>query len=233
MQSDKLHDADIRLILKRFLSDPNFKRRIRYYYDLFLAGFRMCADFDLHAVRISRPLLSGMMRAMMLATHALVGAAAAEMVPSHPVLAFCAGFISHFAIDALPHWDYGRVLRSLRKNVDEPIQSDMVIGKDFILDLAILGFDSLFGVVLSLVIFSVWLFHVSPLVVLLGACGGLLPDTFHFIYYKTHARVLAPIQRFHVKIQRSLPPHISPALGILWEASLVAIIIGVELLLRR
>jgi hypothetical protein len=43
---------------------------------------------------------------MILSTHAIVGGAIAGLFPSHPVLVAAAAFASHFAIDAIPHWDY-------------------------------------------------------------------------------------------------------------------------------
>ena len=43
---------------------------------------------------------------MILSTHAIVGGAIASLFPSHPALVAVAGFASHFAIDAIPHWDY-------------------------------------------------------------------------------------------------------------------------------
>jgi hypothetical protein len=43
---------------------------------------------------------------MILSTHAIVGGALASLFPSHPVVIIAAGFASHFAIDAIPHWDY-------------------------------------------------------------------------------------------------------------------------------
>jgi hypothetical protein len=43
---------------------------------------------------------------MILSTHAVVGGAIASLFPSHPVLVAVAAFASHFAIDAIPHWDY-------------------------------------------------------------------------------------------------------------------------------
>jgi hypothetical protein len=39
---------------------------------------------------------------MILTTHAVVGAALASFVPSHPVTAFAMGFASHFVLDAIP-----------------------------------------------------------------------------------------------------------------------------------
>jgi len=43
---------------------------------------------------------------MILSTHAVVGGAIASFIPLHPLLVAVAGFASHFAIDAIPHWDY-------------------------------------------------------------------------------------------------------------------------------
>jgi hypothetical protein len=42
---------------------------------------------------------------MILSTHAIVGAAIASFLPSHPTIAFVLGFGSHFVLDAIPHWD--------------------------------------------------------------------------------------------------------------------------------
>jgi len=43
---------------------------------------------------------------MILTTHAIVGAALASFLSSHPAAAFVAGFASHFVLDAIPHVDY-------------------------------------------------------------------------------------------------------------------------------
>jgi len=39
---------------------------------------------------------------MILSTHAIVGAAIASFLPSHPTTAFVLGFASHFVLDAIP-----------------------------------------------------------------------------------------------------------------------------------
>jgi hypothetical protein len=39
---------------------------------------------------------------MILSTHAIVGAAIASFLPSHPTAAFVLGFASHFVLDAIP-----------------------------------------------------------------------------------------------------------------------------------
>ena len=88
---------------------------------------------------------------MTLTTHALVGAAAASLFPEHPYLAFAAGFASHFAIDALPHWDYADYLRSMEWDPAQHLHTDMRLGKDFLRDLALIGADALLGFVLTFV----------------------------------------------------------------------------------
>jgi hypothetical protein len=53
---------------------------------------------------------------MILSTHAVVGAALASFVPSHPFAAFMIGFASHFALDTIRrpfHWrSYQAVIRA-------------------------------------------------------------------------------------------------------------------------
>lgn len=140
---------------------------------------------------------------MTLTTHALVGAAAASFFPAHPYTAFAAGFVSHFAIDALPHWDY--TLRSSRKNIVQPLESDIVIGKDFLYDLASMAFDALLGFVLTFDI--AWILHVPLWLAFIGAGAGLYPDLLSFAYFKAkqYASYLAwayvPVQRFHIFVQ--------------------------------
>lgn len=141
---------------------------------------------------------------MTLTTHALVGAAAASFFPEHPYLAFAAGFASHFAIDALPHWDYGEYLRSMQWNPTQRLHTDMRLGKDFMRDLAVIGADALLGFVLTFV--AAWLLKVSPEIALVGAGAGLYPDLLQFVYYKIRTTpfepILAYLQRFHQWLQK-------------------------------
>jgi hypothetical protein len=64
---------------------------------------------------------------MILSTHAVVGVALASFVPSHPFAAFVIGFASHFALDAIPHWDYPIKSRSANLRT-EPQQPDSGTG---------------------------------------------------------------------------------------------------------
>src|SRR3990167_10759510 len=141
---------------------------------------------------------------MTLTTHALVGAAAASLFPEHPYLAFAAGFASHFAIDALPHWDYGEYLRSFSEKPGEPLSADMRMGKDFHRDLAIIGADALLGFVLTFV--AAWILKISPEIALVGAGASIYPDLLQFVYYKIRKTTLEPmlhdLQTFHVWLQK-------------------------------
>lgn len=140
---------------------------------------------------------------MTLTTHALVGAAAASLFPAHPYLAFAAGFASHLAIDALPHYDYGEYLRSFRKDPQRQLETDMVWGRWFARDLSIIAADALLGFVLTFV--AAQLLGIPAELALVGAGAGIYPDLLQFVYYKTRLTwfepVLRPLQRLHVWLQ--------------------------------
>lgn len=162
---------------------------------------------------------------MTLTTHALVGAAAASMFPQQPLVAFAAGFASHFAIDALPHWDY-KIL-SINKETNHTLEADMQIGKYFLLDLVRIGSDAFLGLLVSVAVFSLWIFQVPMFIVLLGACAGIVPDPLQFLYFKSRLKILEPLQRFHIWIQEGKSIYPPALLGIAYQAALVLVIIVV------
>lgn len=132
---------------------------------------------------------------MILSTHMVIGAAAASFFPRNPETGFLAAFASHFLADAIPHWHYQ--LASLvrgkenRLNADRIVNTDMIIGKAFIFDMAKIGLDCMIGFTLGLLIFGpVPAFFV-------GIVGGVLPDFLHFIYWKVRREPLTSLQRFH------------------------------------
>ena len=94
---------------------------------------------------------------MILTTHAIVGGAIASLVPSHPLLAVIAGFASHFAIDATPHWDYPLRSIAIGKGADN---RRLRLSRTVLLDLAIIALDACAGLALTLWLFatpaSIW-----------------------------------------------------------------------------
>jgi len=78
---------------------------------------------------------------MVLATHAITGGAVATLTPGNPALGFLLGLLSHFLLDSIPHWDYR--LASKKEDEDNPLETSMDMGKDFIRDLFVMGIDLL------------------------------------------------------------------------------------------
>jgi hypothetical protein len=127
---------------------------------------------------------------MILSTHAIVGGAIASLLPSHPELAFVAGIASHFAIDAIPHWDYP--LRAI--SVKPVTGSAMVLNWSLFRDLGLIALDACAGLGMAL-----WLYG-SPTAgtaVLLGALGAMLPDPLQLAHKLYPREPLRSLQRFH------------------------------------
>lgn len=145
---------------------------------------------------------------MTLTTHGVVGAAAAVattqilgMTPVSVTLGVVLGFASHFALDALPHWDEGgALLRSVRGDASNPLDKSVSLGGAVVRDILIVGLDALIGLALSALVFALWL-HAPLYIVLLGAVAGQAPDGLQFIYFVTHLRVMRPLQKFHHRLQ--------------------------------
>ena len=127
---------------------------------------------------------------MILSTHALVGAAIASFVPSHPAAAFVLGFASHFALDAIPHWDYPIRSASVNPKICAPMKFDRALFHDVVT----IGSDGFFGLVIALFLFA------SPAtqwVALLGALGAMLPDALQFLHARLPHEPLRTLQRLH------------------------------------
>src|SRR3954447_12514318 len=128
---------------------------------------------------------------MILSTHAVVGGAIASLFPSHPVLVAVAAFASHFAIDAIPHWDY-----PLRGITQKPGANNRRLLADprLLLDLALIGFDACAGLSIA-----IWLFATPATieVIVLGALAGMTPDPLRVVHRVFPKQPLTTLQRFH------------------------------------
>ena len=127
---------------------------------------------------------------MILSTHALVGAALANMFPSHPGVAFAVGFASHFALDAIPHADYPIRSASIDPKIGAPLRFDRALLQDTIT----IGADGLLGLVFALLLFGS---AGNQWVILLGAFGAMLPDAFQFLHARFPHEPLKTLQRLH------------------------------------
>jgi hypothetical protein len=151
---------------------------------------------------------------MILSTHALVGAAIATFVPSHPAAAFALGFASHFALDAIPHWDYPIRSASVDPKINAPLRFDRALFQDALT----IGADGLVGIMLALFLFAS---AQTQSVVLLGALGAILPDPLQFLHARWPHEPLRTLQRLHkwAHTQRQIKDRV--CLGIVSQLSLV------------
>jgi hypothetical protein len=128
---------------------------------------------------------------MVLSTHAIFGGAIASLFPSEPILTVVAAFASHFAIDAIPHWDYPLRSISVGKGADN---RRLKLTRTVMIDLVCIGVDACAGLALA-----IWLFATpaSGWVVSLGAIAAMLPDPLQFLYSIHPREPLVSLQRFH------------------------------------
>ena len=168
---------------------------------------------------------------MTLSTHAVVGATSAALFPSHPITAFIAGFLSHFILDAIPHWDY-KIL-SAYANPDMALSKKSAMAdKYFMLDLLRTGSDAFIG--LS-VVFLIWYpaFSAEWRILLLGAIGGMFPDFLQFVYARFPHQPMTAIQRFHNFIHADYRLDDKPVLGIFLQiVTMICVVILVKYLIK-
>jgi hypothetical protein len=149
---------------------------------------------------------------MTLAAHAIVGASIASLMPSHPVLGFVAGFTSHFLLDAIPHWDYS--LRSKKEDKNNPMNNDIVLGRNFIFDLFKMSADAFFGLIVALFLFgSLSNFHLIW-ASFWGAIGAMFPDALQFVSIKWRHEPMIGLRRFHLWVHSKVDLGNRPVLGI-------------------
>lgn len=167
---------------------------------------------------------------MVLTTHAIVGATISRIFFTNSLFAFCAGFASHFVLDALPHWDY--ILYSKKKSENNPLDLDMVIGRSFLRDLFNIGLDFFIGIVASLFIFNFFFKTESVILTLFGAIGGIFPDILQFFYMKIRREPLVSLQKFHHFVHTSNKIRLKFILGSILQVAIILFFIGIYFLYK-
>ncbi len=142
---------------------------------------------------------------MILGPHALAGAATAIIFRKYPIIAVIAAFLSHFLLDAIPHWHYK--LKSVKKCDSRFGLSDataaaakecFVFDKRFLSDLGKTGLDFSIGLLVSLLITEIlfpWYFWL----VFAGAGAAVLPDALQPLC-QLFPKTFSWFQRFHKAI---------------------------------
>ncbi len=151
---------------------------------------------------------------MTLASHAVAGAATALILRGQPELGAAGAFLSHFLLDAIPHWHYQIAIRKGGAWREKRLAWDADVRDTF----ARTGADSLTGAGIALVL----AFLVSPenwFLALLGAGLGVLPDLLQFLKYLTRSRRFIPFERLHqfchTKLRLDNRPILGPAIEVL------------------
>jgi hypothetical protein len=160
---------------------------------------------------------------MILSTHAIVGGALASLFPSHPVVAFAAGFASHFVIDAIPHWDYPLQAISVAPGHRNKLKFD----RPLLQDLVLIGFDGFAGLVLAVGLFAT---SATVLTIVVGALAAMLPDPLRFVHSLFPREPLKSLQRFHRWIHTKR--RLEWPLGVSSQIVFVATVIGLVPALR-
>lgn len=156
---------------------------------------------------------------MTLGTHAAVGMAIASLTPGHPGLAFSVGFLSHFILDSIPHWEY-KIL-SLQQEGNK-LSVDMIFGRKFIIDLLRIGADALIGILIGLIIFDSDRAQGGTL--LIGAFGAIVPDFLQFVYFKFKKKPLEYLQRFHIFIHTDNELKVKAYIGIAYQFAIFLVV---------
>lgn len=146
---------------------------------------------------------------MLSTPHLLVGAAIIVAIPN-PAISLPLAFISHFALDSIPHWD---------GSPKAPFNKKTTLG--IILDYA-------FGIT---IVFWLSFGLANHLLILLGAFLATLPDFIlgtyrHFVSLFSKYSFLRVPNEFHMTIQRNVS--FWPGLAISATTSLISILILVS-----
>ena len=160
---------------------------------------------------------------MILTTHAIVGGALASLFPTHPIVAVAAGFASHFAIDAIPHWDYPLQAISVAQGHRNRLKWE----RPMLQDAALIALDACIGLALAVGLFSV---HAPVVVIMLGAIAGMLPDPLQFVHSLHPHEPLATLQRFHWWIHSK--SKLDWPIGVSSQIIFVALVVGAASALR-
>lgn len=158
---------------------------------------------------------------MVLATHLVTGGILGRAL-ANPWTALFFGLLSHFLLDAIPHWDYR--LGSRRANKNDKLDVDMAINRDFGIDLAKIGIDLTVGVVVLFLTGKLFAWPVSATIIW-GAIGGVLPDFLQFVYFKLRWPALRQLQRFHIWVHAERKLDDWPVLGPLLQVILALAVI--------
>lgn len=133
---------------------------------------------------------------MILATHAIAGAALGKW-SGNPWLGFGLGWLSHYVLDMIPHWQYDVKSYKDKDAAGKP-KKEGEWAIDFRRALVLTGIDFAAGLAVSILVFQGPEGFLAPsFPILAGAIGGILPDALQAVYLKTKREPFASLQKVH------------------------------------
>lgn len=166
---------------------------------------------------------------MILATHAIVGAALATLLPREPWTPYAAvvlGFASHFVIDAIPHWDYPIRSAAVKPNSTAALR----LNRDLLIDLSKVAGDAVIGLALALALFGS---AATAWTVAIAAVAAMAPDPLQFLHSRFPREPLNSLQRFHVWIHTNQRMKDQVALGVTTQLLFVCIVVAATVAIHR
>jgi len=156
---------------------------------------------------------------MILASHAIIGAALGRISPS-PILSLFLGLLSHYTADAIPHWEYN--VPSLSGANTLPHNKEKKKSR-FTLDTSLAILDLILGILLAFALFKNDIGESGRfLSIAAGIAGGVLPDGFQFLYLFFKREPLTTHQKFHDAIHAKKKLNNRPIFGIFLQAIIAA-----------
>ena len=154
---------------------------------------------------------------MILASHAIIGAAVGRLFPSSPLYGFLAGLLSHYAMDAIPHLEY--MLQSVFK------RKESGVGRVKAREIIYAGVDLAIGILFAFAVFPKGLESPEILPLYLGILGGILPDALQLFHLFYKGEPLRTHQKFHNAVHARRHFRDQPLTGIPLQIAIVALFI--------
>lgn len=147
---------------------------------------------------------------MILIGHAIIGAALAVPL-KNPYLAFFVALVSHFALDAIPHYEY-----SFEYLIEKRGKRRLWV------DLTKIILDGILAVTSALLIFSPTDFA-GFTVTFAAIVGGLLPDFMQGVYVIWPVKPVAAFYNFHYAVHSKYDFEDHPVIGIALQLLIVGL----------
>ena len=173
---------------------------------------------------------------MTLTTHAIVGASIASLFPEHPILAFGLAYASHYVSDMIPHTELFPehfIIAKSDANATESSAKELKLAfqdAKSSLGFLLIGVDFVAAIILCLLIFV--RDEKSLLIVVIGFAGGVLPDFFQFVYYKSRKMPWIIFQKIHDFFHSKKKMQDKPIIGSIAQLIECAVFVGIYLWLR-